>query len=528
MDSSRHYDLIIIGTGAGGGALAHRLAGTGKKILLLERGGFLPREKDNWESRAVFVEAKYRAQEPWHDGNGNPFFPGIQYYVGGNTKFYGAALFRLREKDFQETRHAGGVSPAWPFSYQDFEPYYTQAEGLFHVHGKRGEDPTEPPASRDYFYPPVSHEPRIAQLAADLRRLGCHPYAMPLGILLEEENGRPRYDSACVRCPAFDGFPCLVRGKADAQVLCIEPALKYPNVTLLTHAYAERLETDAGGKRVAAVHVRRGGDAQGAEEIYSADIVVAACGAINSAALLLRSANSQHPQGLANSSGMVGRHYMRHNNSAFMAISREPNPTVFQKTLALADFYWGAKDYAYPLGLIQMLGKSDGEMLKGEAPAWAGDLAPEFTLDKLARHGVDFWLTTEDLPDADNRISLDRDGGIVLDLRHVDLEPHRRLTEKLKGLLGDVGMHPHLLPRTLYLGKQIPIGGTAHQAGTARFGRDAKTSVLDVNCRAHDLDNLYVVDGAFMVSVGAVNPALTIVANALRVGDHLRQRLGSA
>ena len=526
MDSSRHYDVIIIGTGAGGGALAHRLAGSGKKILLLERGGFLRREKDNWESKAVFVEAKYRAKEAWHDGNGKAFFPGIQYYVGGNTKFYGAALFRLREKDFAETRHADGISPAWPLSYQEFEPYYTQAEELFHVHGKRGEDPTEPPASRDYFFAPVSHEPRIAQLAADLRRLGHHPYSMPLGILLDEENGEPRYDSACVRCPAFDGFPCLVRGKADAQVLCVEPALQHANVTLLTHAYAERLETDGSGRQVTAVHVRRGADGKGGEEVYSADIVVAACGAINSAALLLRSANDRHPQGLANSSGMVGRNYMRHNNSALMAISREPNPTVFQKTLALADFYWGAKDYQFPLGLIQMLGKSDGEMLKGEAPGWANLLAPEFTMEKLAEHAVDFWLTTEDLPRAENRVSLDRNGGIVLDLKHVDLEPHQRLTEKFKQLLGEIGMHQHLLPRTLYLGKQIPIGGTAHQAGTARFGRDAKTSVLDVNCRAHDVDNLYVVDGAFMVSVGAVNPALTIVANALRVGDHLRERLG--
>lgn len=525
MESSRQYDVIIIGTGAGGGALAYRLAASGKKILLLERGGFLRREKDNWESRAVFVEAKYRATEPWHDGRGKPFFPGIQYYVGGNTKFYGAALFRLREKDFAETRHAAGISPAWPVSYAEFEPYYAQAEELFHVHGQRGADPTEPPATRGYFYPPVSHEPRIAQLAADLARLGHHPYPMPLGILLDEQGGRPRYDSACVRCPAFDGFPCLVRGKADAQVLCVEPALQHPNVTLLTHAYAQRLETDASGSRITAVRVRRGAEAGGAEESYAAGIFVSSCGAVNSAALLLRSANDRHPHGLANGSGQVGRNYMRHNNSALMAISRAPNPTTFQKTLAVADFYWGAKDYQFPLGLIQMLGKSDGEMLKGEAPAWAGRLAPEFTLDKLAEHAVDFWLTTEDLPRPENRVSLDKEGGIVLDLQHVDLEPHQRLTAKLKNLLGDIGMHSHLLPRTLYLGKDIPIGGTAHQAGTARFGGDPKTSVLDANCRAHELDNLYVVDGAFMVSIGAVNPALTIIANALRVGDHLLSRL---
>ncbi|MGH9326322.1 MAG: GMC oxidoreductase [Terriglobia bacterium] len=520
MPQQNHFDVIIIGTGAGGGTLAYHLASSGKRILLIERGGFLPREKDNWESRAVFVEAKYRAAETWYDNEGKTFHPGIQYYVGGNTKVYGAALFRFRKEDFGEVRHHDGISPAWPLSYEDFEPYYTKAEHLYHVHGKHGIDPTEGPASAPYPYPPVSHEPRIQELGDDLRRLGHHPFPLPLGILLDEENGKPRFNSACVRCAAFDGFPCLVNGKADAQVLCVEPALKNPNVTLLTHAFAKRLETDASGRVATKVKV----DHDGVPEEYSADIVVVSCGAINSAALLLRSANEKHPRGLANSSDVVGRYYMRHHCSAFMAVSKRPNPTVFQKTLGLSDFYFGSKDWNYPMGQIQMLGKSDGEMIKAESTRWEA-LMPEFALDQLARHSIDFWLQSEDLPEPENRVTLNPEGEIVLSLRNNNLEGHQRLIAKLKSIFKDVGIHDHLMRRSLYLGKEIPIGGTAHQAGTVRFGRDPKTSALDLNCKAHDLENLYVVDASFFASIAAVNPALTIIANSLRVGDHLLEQL---
>ncbi|HZU07944.1 MAG TPA: GMC family oxidoreductase [Chloroflexota bacterium] len=520
MAQPSHFDVIIIGSGAGGGTLAYRLAPSGKRILLLERGDYLPRERDNWDSTAVFIRAKYRAPETWYDQDGQPFHPGIHYYVGGNTKVYGAALLRLRKEDFGELRHYGGLSPAWPLSYEDFEPYYTQAEALYHVHGARGADPTEPPTRAPYPYPPVSHEPRIQQLADDLTRLGYHPFHLPLGILLDEQDGKPAYQSRCIRCDRFDGFPCLLRAKADAEVICVAPALAHPNVQLLTRAYVQRLETDASGRTVTTVHVER----DGAPEQYSADIVVVACGAINSAALLLRSANDRHPAGLANRSGVVGRFYMRHNNLALMAISKTPNPTVFQKTLALSDFYFRADDWEYPLGFIQGLGKIDGEILRGEAPRWAA-LLPNMTFDELARHSVDFWLTSEDLPDPDNRVTLDAQGAITLRLKNTNLTGLQRLRAKLASLLEPLDCHPHLLPRALYLGQPIGISGTAHQAGTVRFGRDPQTSALDIYCKAHDLDNLYVVDGSFFVSIGAVNPALTIIANALRVGDHLLERL---
>ena len=521
MADDHHYDVIIIGTGAGGATLAWSLAPSGKRILLLERGDFLPREQDNWDSRAVFVDAKYQAKEPWLDKEGREFFPGIHYFVGGNTKFYGSALFRLRKEDFGELRHAGGISPAWPVGYDEFEPYYTRAERLYHVHGERGVDPTDPPASAPYAWPAVSHEPRIATLSEDLTRLGYHPSPLPLGILLEEEHGRATRHSPCIRCRAFDGFPCLTNGKADAQIICIEPLLaERPNVTLLTGAYVERLETSGSGREVTAVKVRRGGES----ESYSAGLVVVACGAINSAVLLLRSAGDRHPNGLGNSSDVVGRHYLRHQNTALMAISLEPNPTVFQKTLALSDFYFRSDDWEYPLGLIQMLGKSDGAMLHGEAPGWAS-WVPDMAFDEMAEHSVDFWLSSEDLPDPENRVTLDREGRIVLHLTETNVEAHQRLIAKWKSLLGRLGFREHLIPRQLYLSKRIPIAGTAHQAGTIRFGPDPRTSALDLFCKAHDLDNLYVVDASFFPSIGAVNPALTVMANALRVGDHLLERL---
>jgi choline dehydrogenase-like flavoprotein len=516
------YDIAIIGSGAGGGTLAWALAPTGKKILLLERGGYLPREKANWASRAVNLEGRYQTKEVWRDGQGGALHPHTNYWVGGNTKLYGAALFRLRREDFGEIKHVDGVSPAWPITYDDLEPYYTRAERLYHVHGQRGEDPTEPVASAPYPHPAVSHEPRIRQLAEDFARAGARPFHVPLGIMLDEQAPEK---SACIRCDTCDGFPCLVHAKSDAEVCAVAPALRHPNVTLRTGVKVERLRTDASGRAVTTIDAH----ADGGAEAFQADVVVVAGGAINSAALLLRSASDQHPAGLANRSGVVGRHYMGHVNSVLMAISKCPNPTVFQKTLGVNDFYLGAPDWDFPMGHISFVGKLDAETLRAGAPA----IAPGFTLELMARHSLDFWLTSEDLPDPDNRVTLNRQGEIVLTYRPNNQEAHRRLVTKLKDLMGKqtrCGVHGHechqgLLSRSLYLGQQIPLAGVAHQNGTVRFGHDPTTSALDVNCRAHDLDNLYVVDGSFFPSSAAVNPALTIMANALRVADHLRGRM---
>jgi choline dehydrogenase-like flavoprotein len=366
---------------------------------------------------------------------------------------------------------------------------------------------------------------RIQQLSDDLEKQGWHPFHLPIGVnLTQDAEGRATTGSACIRCDRVDGFPCLLGAKSDAQVVCVDPALAHRNVRLMTNAYAERLETDPTGRTVTAVVTRL---PDGSTVRLSADLVVIACGAVNSAALLLRSSSDRHPRGLANSSDVVGRHYMRHNNLALMAVSKEPNPTRFQKTLALNDWYLGSDDWNYPLGGIQMLGKSDAEQIKANAPRWAGRVSPEMPFEVLAHHAVDFWLCGEDLPRPDSRVTIDDEGRIHLALDEKNnVEGLKRLKRKLEGMLGDLGMHEHrLLDHSIYLHKGMPIGATAHQAGTVRFGTDPRSSALDINCRAHDVDNLYVVDTSFFPSIGAVNPSLTAIANALRVGDHIADRL---
>ena len=366
----------------------------------------------------------------------------------------------------------------------------------------------------------MSHEPRIQQLADDLEARGHHPFHAPCGVMLHEPD---MAHSTCVRCGTCDGFPCLVHAKSDAEVLAVRPALEYPNVTLLRNAQAMALHTNETGSAVTEVAVDRDGE----RETYSADVVVVSCGAANSAQLLLASATERHPNGLSNRSDQLGRNYTFHNSQAVLALSKEPNPTVFQKTLGLNDFYFGSDDFEYPLGNIQMVGKSQADMYRGEKPLQT-KLAPTRTLEDMARHAVDFWLSTEDLPQPDNRVTLNREGEIQLSYKQTNDASAKRLYHELKKLLAHTGMHPdHLIPRHAYLKTSIPVAGVAHQAGTCRFGTDPDASVLNTDCRAHELDNLYVVDTSFFPSIGAVNPALTAMANALRVGDHLLERLGA-
>jgi choline dehydrogenase-like flavoprotein len=514
------YDVIVIGSGAGGGTLVHRLAASGKRILLLERGDWLPREPQNWRAEDVFVDGRYISPDTWYDADGKPFQPQVHYFVGGATKLYGAALYRLRAEDFGELQHHDGVSPAWPISYDQLEPYYTQAEQLYQVHGARGEDPTEPSASAPYPFPAVSHEPRIQQLSDDLAAAGYHPFHAPCGIMLDE--GNMPY-SRCVRCPDCDGFPCLVHAKSDAEVLAVRPALEHPNVTLLRNAKAVRLDTNESGTAVTEVVVER----DGATERFAGEVVVVSCGAVNSAKLLQLSASDKHPNGLANGSDQVGRNFMFHDSVAVLALSHEENKTIFQKTLGLNDFYFGSDEFDYPLGNIQMVGKSQAPMFRGEKPTET-KLAPQWTLERIARHAVDFWLSTEDLPDPENRAVVGRDGNLTLSYTETNAEAKKRLYNKLKSMLGHLGMHSeHLFTKHAYMKTDIPVAGCAHQAGTCRFGTDPASSVLDVNCKAHELDNLYVVDTSIFPSIGAVNPALTAMANALRVGDHLLERMGA-
>src|SRR5215216_6752465 len=438
------YDVIVIGSGAGGGTLVRRLAPSGKRILLLERGDWLRREAQNWSARDVFVENRYVSADTWYDGDGNAFQPQVHYFVGGATKLYGAALYRLRAEDFGALRHHDGVSPAWPIGYDEMEPYYTQAEQLYQVHGARGEDPTEPPASAPYPFPAVSHEPRIQQLSDDLAAAGRHPFHAPCGVMVDEAN--PPF-SRCIRTATCDGFPCLLHAKSDAEVLGVRPALEHPNVTLVTNAEAVRLDTNPAGTTVTGVVVQH----NGTRETVTGDLVVVSCGAANSAKLLLASAGDAHPAGLANGSDQVGRNYMFHNSQAVLALSKEPNPTVFQKTLGVNDFYFGSDGFEFPLGNIQMVGKSSADMYRGEKPLQT-KLAPQWTLDKVALHAVDFWLSTEDLPRPENRVTLRADGSVRLVYVATNQEPARRLFERLKGMLGKLGMEEgHLHHRHAYL-----------------------------------------------------------------------------
>lgn len=509
------YDVIIIGTGAGGGTIARALAPTGKRILILERGGFLPRERENWDPRAVFEEKRYLAKETWYDRDDQPFQPYTHYWVGGNTKVYGAALLRLREHDFGEISHYGGLSPAWPVSYDEFEPYYAKAEAMYHAHGERGSDPCEPRASGPFPYPALAAEPAIAEFERGLRSVGCRPFPAPLGVRIDQHD----HSRAPYRFSSFDGYPDLTEVKADAQVVGVSPALRHPNVTLITDAFVERLETEAQGYEVRKVVARVGGELVS----FSGDIVVLAAGAINSAAILLRSASDKHPDGLANGSGQVGRNYMTHQNGCFLMVREDENPSPFQKHFAMTEFYSGADDSAYPLGTIQLMGKPD----RGTVEWLRGGELPGVPIEDIMRRTIDFFLTAEDLPDPNNRITLRPDGSIRVSYRVNNAEAYDRLDAKLRAILTRLETS-RSKRRPAFFASRLGVSGVSHQNGTLRFGRHPSTSVLDPDCKAHELDNLYVADASFFPSSGAVNPSLTVMANALRVADRIMERLGVA
>jgi len=494
------YDIIIVGSGAGGGTLAHALAETPARILILERGDFIPQEEENWNPEAVWKQLRYRTRERWLDDRGREFLPYTHYCVGGNTKFWGSVLYRLRREDFQAVRHADGVSPAWPIDYETLAPYYERAERLYQVRGQSGVDPTEPPRG-PFPFEAVPHAAGIEVIVEQLRRQGLHPSPLPLGVL------RPGTSGGCILCNTCNSFACKVHAKSEADVCCIRPATARPNVTLWTNALATRLITDPAGRRVDAVEVERGGTTLQ----VTAPLIVAACGAVNSAALLLRSANDKHPHGLANSSGLVGKRYMAH--LATMMQGFHPfrrNATVFQKTVGINDFYLRGPDTDYPLGHIQSQGRTHPAMAQSVVP-WVPRGAYEYWMSR----GVDWLAMSEDLPTPDNRVTVQPDGRIRLRYRPNNLKAHRRLVRETRRILRRLGFwvvmtHSH------------GAKNTTHQCGTLVFGTDPRTSVLDTYCRAHDIENLFVVDASFFPSSAAVNPGLTIAAQALRVADHIK------
>jgi choline dehydrogenase-like flavoprotein len=494
-----HFDIIIVGTGAGGGTIAHALAGTDARILILERGDFVPQEDENWNPEAVWKNLRYQTTERWLDVRGRPFRPYTHYCVGGNTKFWGSVLYRLRREDFQAVEHVDGVSPAWPIDYDTLAPYYERAERLYHVRGESGVDPTEP-AREPYPFGPVPHAPAMEALVARLRGMGLHPSPLPLGLL------RPGEEDGCILCNTCNSFACKVHAKSEADICCVRQAVERPTVTLWTHACARRLLTDPSGRRVDAVEV----DRAGARVRVSAPVVIVACGAVNSAALLLRSANDKHPGGLANSSGLVGRRYMAHHATMMQGFHPfRVNETVFQKTVAINDFYLRGPSMPYPLGQIQSQGRTHGVMAQTVVP-WV----PLGAYTWWVARGVDWLAMSEDLPRDDNRVVVTPDGRIQLQYTPNNLRSHRQLVRETKRILHRLGfwkvmVHSH------------GAKNTTHQCGTLCFGSDPRTSVLDPFCRTHDVENLFVVDASFFPSSAAVNPGLTIAAQALRVADHI-------
>lgn len=490
-------DILIIGSGIGGATLAAGLAGTGAKIAILERGRQLADSPAARDARAIFVDGAWRPKESWVGADGKAFSPGNYYFVGGNSKFYGAVHLRYRERDFEAFETPGGLSPAWPFAYGELEPWYGRAEHLFQVHGTAGEDSVEPARSTPYPCPPVPDEPAIAKVRERLKAAGLHPFTLPLAVDIERWLAHGK--------TPWDAFPDTRSGKFDAETAALAKALRSSDVSLHTDTFVERLLVDPDGRRIAGVEVISGGE----RRTIRARFVVVSAGAVNSAALLLRSATDSCPTGIANRSDAVGRHFMNHNCTAMLAVDpRQRNDSVYQKTLGINDFYFEDGARKTPLGNVQLLGRVTAPILKANLR-----YVPESLLGKLSDHAVDWYLMSEDLPQRDSRVTVDG-GRIRLDWRRSNMAAHEGLKRRMKERFRAAG-YPIVLSRTF--DRRTP----SHQCGTVVFGTDPAASALDPFCRAHDHDNLFVVDASFLPTSAAVNPALTIAAQALRVADHI-------
>ncbi|WP_171128358.1 GMC oxidoreductase [Ruegeria sp. HKCCA5014] len=485
-------DVIIIGSGIGGATLAAALAPSGRRILILERGQRLQPSPQDRDPKAIFAKGHFRPDETWLDGAGKPFNPGNYYCVGGNSKFYGAALIRYRKEDFEPRQHMGGYSQGWPMPYEQLEADYTTAEQLYDARGTTKEDPTEPPHSRGYPHPPVPDEVDIADLRNRLSHAGLTPSSVPLGVDIETwlRAGQTTWDA----------FPNTCGGKMDAETCAVAEALKHGNVELLTDARVRKLKADALG-RVTSVEV----DGHGT---LRAPVIVLAAGAVQSSVLLLQSANDNCPTGLANRSDQVGRNFMNHNCSAVLALHPlRRNRAVYQKTLMFNDYYNSDGQGGLPLGNIQMLGKITGPILASQIHL-PGPIAA-----LIANRSFDFYAMSEDLPNPESRVTVEGDQ-IKLDWKRSNWAAHEALVARLKAHLKQAGF-PIVLSRPF--DRRTP----SHQCGTARMGNDPASSVVDTFCRSHDHKNLFIVDASVLPTSAAVNPALTIAALALRAGRHI-------
>jgi choline dehydrogenase-like flavoprotein len=496
---SRSPDIVIIGSGMGGATLAAGLAGSGARVVILEKGERLADTPETRDARAIFQRGHFRPKEHWLDKDGRPFNPGNYHVVGGNTKFYGGVLFRYRKEDFSELEFpGGGVSPAWPFAYEELEPWYTKAEQLYQVRGALGEDPTEPFHSAPYPHAPVPDEPAIAHVRERLRTVGLHPASLTLGVDIDRWLKRAR--------TPFDAFPDTLTGKMDAESCGLAAALADPDVKLETGADVLRLETD-GANRISAIVYRQRGE----EKRLSPKLTVLSAGAVRSSVLLLRSANGNNPRGLANSSDQVGRNFMNHNATFMLAIDpRTINDSVYQKTLHFNDFYFDDGTGSGPLGQVQLLGRVTAPILKSRLT-----LAPEWALSLMSNRSVDWYLVSEDLPRPESRVRIDGET-VILEWRFSNMRAHEMLVARTRERMKAAG-YPIVLSQLV--DGRLP----SHQCGTARMGADPAASAVDPFCKAWDHPNLYIVDASCLPTSAAVNPSLTIAAQALRVADHIRR-----
>lgn len=494
-------DFLIIGSGIGGATLAHSLAPTGADIVILERGDYLTDSPETRDLSAIFKRGYFRSDETWLDAVGDAFSPGNFYNVGGNSKFYGAVMYRYRETDFKARELPEGSTVDWPFGYDELEPWYGKAEELYQIRGEAGVDPSDPPRSSPFPFPAIPYEPQIEDAAKRLRELGLHPSPLPLAIDLEEWLARAK--------TPWDGVPDTHSGKIDAETGPLDQALAYPNVTLITGAHVRRLEADPSGKRISAVHYQH----QGAEKSLTAAHVVLAAGAVNSAVLLQRSEHPKQRGGLANSSDAVGRYFMNHNTTAMITYDlRRGWSTIHSKVFGLNDFYLKDDQTGLPLGNVQQLGKISAPVMAANIPIWM----PEPVLQWFCDRAVDWYVMSEDFPSPDSRV-MTKDDSIVLDWRPSNVTGHKLLVERMREIFRKAGYQFIL---TKPFGNKAP----SHQCGTVRMGLDPKTAPLDPFCRAYDHDNLSVMDASFLPSSAAVNPSLTIAAQALRVGEKLAEK----
>jgi len=493
-----NYDVIIVGSGAGGGTLAYALSLEKKTVLVIERGDFIPKEKANRSSQGVSGK-KYRTTT-------NIEFNGVlhnsysHYYVGGATKLYGAALYRFRREDFTERQHYEGVSPSWPISYDDLEPYYSQAEQIYKVHGSITEDPTEPFHSQNYPFKPIEHETFIRPLTKKMERAGINVSYIPKAIDYSETG-------TCEFCQNCDGYACELGAKLDTEQACLQPAISSGYVDILTNAECTLINTNQSGNKVTSVKVTIGG----LVKELSAPIYVISCGILDSTALLLRSANNKHPNGLANSSGLVGRYLSGHNTGVFLLPTFKKVPEIHQKTFAVNDFYHGGKASKYPLGILQASGRL---AIWLEVEKWLQPIT-KF----IVQRSIITFIMSEVIPKYENRVGLTKDGQVSIQYETNNIKSFRKLRMVFMRMFWRIGIFGAFCARH-------PIGGLPwHAVGTLRFGKDPEQSVLDEYCRTHDVDNLYVVDASFMPSAGSVNMTLTIMAQALRVAKQIAGRL---